>query len=83
MEIHVNESWTVEAREAARYCTDGSNGPEPVLSPLTECVFNIPLLDNSYNGTEVKQVGGEDGGGQESPHRRQNILHNTPKNHIP
>lgn len=32
--------------------------------------------------TEVRQVG-EDGGGQESPHRRQNFLHNAPKNHIP
>lgn len=44
---------------------------------------NIQLFDKRYNRTEVKQVGGEDGGGQESPHRRQNILRDTPKSHIP
>lgn len=46
-------------------------------------MYNIQLFDKSYNRTEVKQVRREEGGGQESPHRRQNILCNTPKNHIP
>ena len=40
-----------------------------------ECVCSTSgLFDKSHNRTEVRQVGGGWGGGQESPHRRQNIL---------
>lgn len=57
---------------------------EPVLSPVRTTGPNVRTnyLIRATIETEVRQVG-EDGGGQESPHRRQNFLHNAPKNHIP
>lgn len=59
---------------------------ELVLSPVQASGLNVcttcSYLIRATIGQRWSRLG-EDGGGQESPHRRQNILHNTPKNHIP
>lgn len=73
-------------------CMGGEGGSNESQNNLEQrdCVISTGLNVCTTFGCVIKAtIGqrwsrlGEDDGGQESPHRRQNILRKTPKNHIP
>lgn len=72
--------------DTKKLCRIEAGETEPVLSPVQATDLNICSTFSNLIRVTIGQRWsrlGEDGGGQKSPHRRQNILSNTPKNHIP